>query len=164
MNSKQPALLLSAYRNTITAIGAAQFAWERALTDALEAAGHGQLSPTQAMLLYTIADGELSRTQIQTRCPGTNMTYNLEKLVKIKAVARRVPREDRRKVLYVATDKGKAVAAVVWQTMTAHLPVLQHPSAPPQAVIDATADTIRFLQRFWLGLESGGVWILPDQS
>jgi DNA-binding MarR family transcriptional regulator len=88
----------------------------------LEARNLTDLTPVQAVLLYNLGDREIMAGEMRSRgiYLGSNVSYNLKKLVGLGYLAQRPSPHDRRAVQVSLTDKGKGIRDLVNQTYSAH--------------------------------------------
>jgi DNA-binding MarR family transcriptional regulator len=74
---------------------------------------HGQpgINPVQALLIYNMADAELTAGELKSRghYQGSNVSYNLKKLVEAGYVHHERSASDRRSVRVRLTPKGQAI-------------------------------------------------------
>ena len=77
--------------------------------------GRTDINPVQALMVYNIGDQQLCAGELRTRgyYLGTNVTYNLKKLVQIGLVEQQRSRIDRRSVHIKLTQTGREVCAIV---------------------------------------------------
>jgi DNA-binding MarR family transcriptional regulator len=77
--------------------------------------GRTDINPVQALMVYNIGDQQLCAGELRTRgyYLGTNVTYNLKKLVQIGLVEQQRSRIDRRSVHIKLTQAGREVCAIV---------------------------------------------------
>ncbi|MGL5733833.1 MAG: winged helix DNA-binding protein, partial [Beijerinckiaceae bacterium] len=70
-----------------------------------------EINAVQALLLFNIGDSELTAGELRTRgyYLGSNVSYNVKKLVEMGYMHHTRSRTDRRAVRISLTDKGKAV-------------------------------------------------------
>ena len=85
------------------------------IKDEFERRGRDDVNSVQALLLYNIGDKELTASELRTRgyYLGSNVSYNVKKLVEMGYLHHARSRVDRRSVRISLTDKGKAVHDVV---------------------------------------------------
>lgn len=81
------------------------------IKDDFERHGEPEVNPVQALLLYNIADSELTAGELKTRghYQGSNVSYNLKKLVEAGYVHHERSATDRRSVRIRLTPKGQAI-------------------------------------------------------
>lgn len=81
------------------------------IKDDFERSGEPEVNPVQALLLFNIADSELTAGELKTRghYQGSNVSYNLKKLVEAGYVRHERSSTDKRSVRVSLTDKGQAI-------------------------------------------------------
>jgi DNA-binding MarR family transcriptional regulator len=81
------------------------------IKDDFERSGEPEVNPVQALLLFNIADAELTAGELKTRghYQGSNVSYNLKKLVESGYVHHERSATDKRSVRVRLTDKGRAI-------------------------------------------------------
>ena len=85
------------------------------IKDEFDRRGRADINSVQALLLYNIGDKELTAGELRTRgyYLGSNVSYNLKKLVEMGFLDHQRSRVDRRSVRIKLTDKGREVRDVV---------------------------------------------------
>lgn len=81
----------------------------------LDAAGYTQVNNVQALLLHNIGDSELTAGELRTRGHylGSNVSYNLKKLVDAGYIHHQRSVSDRRSVLVRLTPAGHTIRQLV---------------------------------------------------
>ena len=81
------------------------------IKDEFDRRGRSDINSVQALLLYNIGDKELTAGELRTRgyYLGSNVSYNLKKLVEMEFLDHQRSRVDRRSVRIKLTDKGREV-------------------------------------------------------
>ncbi|MFN0191785.1 MAG: transcriptional regulator LdtR [Aestuariivirga sp.] len=81
------------------------------IKDDFERSGEPEVNPVQALLLFNIADSELTAGELKTRghYQGSNVSYNLKKLVEAGYVNHERSLSDKRSVRVKLTPKGQAI-------------------------------------------------------
>ncbi len=81
------------------------------IKDDFERSGEPEVNPVQALLLFNIADAELTAGELKTRghYQGSNVSYNLKKLVESGYVHHERSATDKRSVRVRLTDKGRSI-------------------------------------------------------
>ena len=81
------------------------------IKDEFERRGRDDVNSVQALLLYNIGDAELTASELRTRgyYLGSNVSYNVKKLVELGYLHHARSRIDRRSVRISLTDKGTEV-------------------------------------------------------
>jgi len=82
------------------------------IKDEFDRAGRSDVNAVQALLLFNIGDAELTAGELRTRgyYLGSNVSYNLKKLVEMGYIHHQRSRMDRRSVRVSLTDKGRKTA------------------------------------------------------
>ena len=85
------------------------------IKDEFDRRGRSDINAVQALLLYNIGDKELTAGELRTRgyYLGSNVSYNVKKLVEIGFLHHSRSRIDRRSVRISLTEKGKEVHRIV---------------------------------------------------
>src|SRR3712207_1707816 len=85
------------------------------IKDEFERRGRDDVNSVQALLLYNIGDKELTASELRTKgyYLGSNVSYNVKKLVEMGYLHHARSRVDRRAVRISLTEKGKQVHEIV---------------------------------------------------
>ena len=85
------------------------------IKDEFDRQGGIDLNSVQALLLYNIGDSELTAGELKTRgyYLGSNVSYNLKKLVEMGYIHYKRSETDRRSVRVSLTEKGKEAYDIV---------------------------------------------------
>src|SRR5919107_1480288 len=85
------------------------------IKDEFDRMGRSDINSVQALLLFNIGEAELTAGELRTRgyYLGSNVSYNLKKLVDAGFISHQRSRVDRRSVRVSLTEKGREVAAIV---------------------------------------------------
>ncbi len=85
------------------------------IKDEFDRLGGSELNSVQALLLYNIGESELTAGELKTRgyYLGSNVSYNLKKLVDMGYIHYKRSETDRRSVRVSLTDKGLEACDVV---------------------------------------------------
>src|SRR5712672_3573432 len=85
------------------------------IKDEFDRAGRSDVNSVQALLLFNIGESELTAGELRTRgyYLGSNVSYNLKKLVEMGYIHHQRSRMDRRSVRVSLTEKGREVRDVV---------------------------------------------------
>ena len=104
------------------------------IKDEFDRRGRADINSVQALLLYNIGDKELTAGELRTRgyYLGSNVSYNLKKLVEMGFLDHQRSRVDRRSVRIKLTDRGARCAtsstrciistSVPWSRSAASMP------------------------------------------
>ena len=85
------------------------------IKDEFDRRGRSDINSVQALLLYNIGDKELTAGELRTRgyYLGSNVSYNLKKLVEMGFLDHQRSRVDRRSVRIKLTAKGAEIRNIV---------------------------------------------------
>src|SRR5436853_5397624 len=85
------------------------------IKDEFDRKGRADINSVQALLLFNIGDKELTAGELRTRgyYLGSNVSYNLKKLVEMGFLDHQRSRVDRRSVRIRLTDSGREVRDIV---------------------------------------------------
>src|SRR3990170_3059923 len=93
------------------------------IKDEFDRRGRADINAVQALLLFNIGDKELTAGELRTRgyYLGSNVSYNLKKLVEMGYLDHQRSRVDRRSVRISLTDKGLEVRMIVDELYKKHV-------------------------------------------
>ncbi len=113
--------------------------------------GRDDLNPVQALLLYNIGDEELSAGELKARgyYQGSNVSYNLKKLVEAGYVSHQRSPSDRRAVRVKLTEKGQEVRKLVDQLYERQLVPIREVMGMDEEEFARLNKALSRLERFW---------------
>lgn len=121
------------------------------IKDEFERLGMLEINSVQALLLFNIGENEVTAGELKSRgyYQGSNVSYNLKKLVELGYMHHQRSELDRRSVRVRLTEKGRKVRLVMNELFARHAEVLLK-----KAVIDAQGmedvnHSLKRLERFW---------------
>lgn len=116
-----------------------------------ERMGRNEVNSVQALLIYNIGDAELTAGELTSRgyYVGSNVSYNLKKLVEAGYIHHERSRTDRRSVRVRLTDKGRSVAQVVEDLYERQLKSIEHVGGLGMDQLAAMNHSLVRLERFW---------------
>lgn len=119
--------------------------------DEFERQGRDEVNAVQALLLYNLGDAELTAGELRTRgyYLGSNVSYNLKKLVDMGYIHHQRSRTDRRSVRVSLTEKGKEVATIVDELYDRHTGSLEQIGEIDMAGFEQLNRSLHRLERFW---------------
>src|SRR5947208_7172131 len=93
------------------------------IKDEFDRKGRADINSVQALLLFNIGDKELTAGELRTRgyYLGSNVSYNLKKLVEMGFLHHARSRMDRRSVRISLTDKGAEVHKIIQDLYDKHI-------------------------------------------
>ncbi|MDA7948283.1 MAG: winged helix DNA-binding protein [Hyphomicrobiaceae bacterium] len=121
------------------------------IKDEFERLGHSEVNSVQALLLFNIGDAELTAGELRSRgyYLGSNVSYNLKKLVEAGYIHHQRSTNDRRSVRVSLTDKGKEICQVINDLYDRQMKSLEKVGGVNDADLDAMNDSLFRLERFW---------------
>ncbi len=119
--------------------------------DEFERQGQGDVNPVQALLLYNIGDEVLSAGELKTRgyYQGSNVSYNLKKLVKGGYVSHERSLTDKRAVRVRLTEKGQQIRQKVDELYNRQLTSIREVMGMDEAEFNRLNKALSRLERFW---------------
>jgi DNA-binding MarR family transcriptional regulator len=119
--------------------------------DELDREGMGDLTSVQALLLFNIGDSVLTAGELRTRGHylGSNVSYNLKKLVDLGYIDQNRSEDDRRTVQIALTDKGHAVRGLLTGLFARQSAALGPSGGLEEDKVEATNLALGRLERFW---------------
>lgn len=122
------------------------------IKDELDRREEREINSVQALLLFNVGDQELSAGELRSRGHylGSNVSYNLKKLVDLGYIHHARSEVDRRSVLVRLTDKGEAVRDMLHQLFEHHLGSLEPVGNVASSDLDGLNASLKRLERFWI--------------
>jgi DNA-binding MarR family transcriptional regulator len=119
--------------------------------DDLDRAGHDDLTPVQALLIYNIGDEEWSAGELKSRgfYLGSNVSYNLKKLHDLGYVESGKSVHDKRQIRLKLTEDGAALRAQLASMFARHAATLRPVGGVETPDLEASNKTLSRLERFW---------------
>ncbi len=121
------------------------------IKDEFDRRGGSELNPVQALLLHNIGDNELTAGELKTRgyYLGSNVSYNLKKLVDMGYIHYKRSEVDRRSVRVSLTDKGHDACEVLRGLYDRQLGSLETVGEVGQEDLNQLNRSLMRLERFW---------------
>jgi DNA-binding MarR family transcriptional regulator len=121
------------------------------IKDEFDRQGGAELNSVQALLLYNIGDSELTAGELKTRgyYLGSNVSYNLKKLVDMGYLHYKRSEVDRRSVRVSLTEKGKEACTIVSQLYHRQLGSIEAVGEVGRGEVQALNRALVRLERFW---------------
>ena len=121
------------------------------IKDEFERVGVLEINAVQALLLFNIGDNEVTAGELKSRgyYQGSNVSYNLKKLVDMGYMHHQRCEIDRRSVRVRLTEKGRGIRDVVSELFSRHADGLQAKGVlGPDGISDITA-SLKRMERYW---------------
>jgi DNA-binding MarR family transcriptional regulator len=122
------------------------------IKDELDRRDEREINSVQALLLFNVGDQELTAGELRTRGHylGSNVSYNLKKLVDGGYIHHERSEIDRRSVLVRLTRKGEGVKDMLKELFQRHLASLEPVGNVGAENLEVVNVTLRRLERFWI--------------
>jgi DNA-binding MarR family transcriptional regulator len=121
------------------------------IKDDFERTGEKEVNPVQALLLFNISDAELTAGELKTRghYQGSNVSYNLKKLVEAGYVRHERSNADKRSVRVSLTDKGLQIRGRVDAMYNRQLQAIEEVVGLTVEEFDRMNKALTRLERYW---------------
>lgn len=119
--------------------------------DEFERGGRSDINAVQALLLFNIGDSVLTAGELRSRgyYLGSNVSYNLKKLVELGFVDHKKSKSDRRSVRISLTPSGKEVAQTVGELYNRHILSIEQVGGIGIDEFQQMNRAMQRLDRFW---------------
>ena len=140
------------YLQTLTLVERLHHRLIESIKDELDRHGRRDVTAIQALMLYSIGDQELCIGELRTRgyYLGTNVTYNLKKLVGVGLVEHQPSRVDRRSVRIKLTAYGLKIHEIVAALCEKHVQTVEHAAGVNVDEFAILNKLLHRLERFWI--------------
>jgi DNA-binding MarR family transcriptional regulator len=121
------------------------------IKDEFDRRGRADINSVQALLLYNIGDKELTAGELRTRgyYLGSNVSYNLKKLVELGFLDHQRSRVDRRSVRIRLTPQGQEVRRIVEALYQKHVKTVEQVGGISGDEFSTLNKSLHRLERFW---------------
>jgi DNA-binding MarR family transcriptional regulator len=121
------------------------------IKDEFDRNGRSDINAIQALLLFNIGNAELTAGELRSRgyYLGSNVSYNLKKLVDLGFINHQRSRIDRRSVRVSLTPKGQDIAEVVAGLYERHIGSIEQVGGINQDEFAQMNRALQRLDRFW---------------
>jgi DNA-binding MarR family transcriptional regulator len=122
-----------------------------AIKDEFDRRGRSDINSVQALLLYNIGDKELTAGELRTRgyYLGSNVSYNLKKLVEMALLDHQRSRVDLRSVRIKLTEKGREVRDIIEGLYQKHVRTVEQVGGINAEEFSTLNKSLHRLERFW---------------
>ena len=119
--------------------------------DEFERLGILEINPVQALLLFNIGENEVTAGELKSRgyYQGSNVSYNLKKLVELGYMHHQRSEIDRRSVRVRLTEKGRRVRGMIADLFARHAEGLEKRSIVDAAGMEEVNQTLKRMERYW---------------
>lgn len=121
------------------------------IKDEFERLGRSDVNSVQALLLFNIGEAELTAGELKSRgyYLGSNVSYNLKKLVDSGYINHERSSTDRRSVRVSLTEQGKEVCDIVDALYERQLRSIEKVGGLGDDTLDTLNQSLVKLERFW---------------
>jgi DNA-binding MarR family transcriptional regulator len=121
------------------------------IKDEFERRGRDDINSVQALLLYNIGDKELTASELRTRgyYLGSNVSYNVKKLVEMGYLHHARSRMDKRSVRISLTETGSEVHQMVQGLYDKHAQTIEPIGGISCEEFQRMNSALGRLERFW---------------
>src|SRR3982074_573797 len=121
------------------------------IKDEFDRRGRADINSVQALLLYNIGDKELTAGELRTRgyYLGSNVSYNLKKLVELGFLDHQRSRVDRRSVRIRLTPQGQEIRRIVDALYQKHVKTVEQVGGISNEEFATLNKSLHRLQRVW---------------
>ena len=110
-----------------------------------------EINPVQALLLFNIGENEVTAGELKSRgyYQGSNVSYNLKKVVEMGYMHHQRSEIDRRSVRVRLTEKGRSIRDIVAELFARHADGLQSKGVLGSEGIEDITSSLRRVERYW---------------
>ena len=121
------------------------------IKDEFDRRGRSDINSVQALLLYNIGDAELTAGELRTRgyYLGSNVSYNLKKLVEAGFLHHQRSRMDRRSVRISLTPQGREIHEIIDGLYAKHVRSIEQVGGIGASDFEVLNRALIRLERFW---------------
>ncbi|MTI03815.1 MarR family transcriptional regulator [Roseibium sp. RKSG952] len=121
------------------------------IKDEFERVGVLEINAVQALLLFNIGDHEVTAGELKSRgyYQGSNVSYNLKKLVEMGYMHHQRCEIDRRSVRVRLTPRGREIRDIVSELFARHAEGLQSRGVIGVEGIEDITSSLRRVERYW---------------
>ena len=121
------------------------------IKDEIDRRERADINPVQALLLFNISDKELTAGELRTRgyYLGSNISYNLKKLVELGFLDYQRSRVDRRTVRIRLTAHGQQVRGIIETLYQKHVKTVEKVGDISNEEFATLNKSLLRLERFW---------------
>ncbi len=122
------------------------------IKDEFERLGVEEVNPVQGLLLFNIGENEVSAGELKSRgfYQGSNVSYNLKKLVEAGYMHHQRSDVDRRSVRVKLTEKGRRLRNTIADLFARHAGVMHRRGTVDAVAMDQIAQGLTRTERFWM--------------
>lgn len=121
------------------------------IKDEFERLNYLEINSVQALLLFNIGEHEVTAGELKSRgyYQGSNVSYNLKKLVELGYMHHQRSDIDRRSVRVRLTEKGRKVREVLSELFARHAEGLEKRGLIGVAGMEEMNQSLKRMERYW---------------
>lgn len=121
------------------------------IKDEFERLGVLEINSVQALLLFNIGENEVTAGELKSRgyYQGSNVSYNLKKLVDLGYMHHQRSEIDRRSVRVRLTENGRRIRAMLSDLFARHADVMEKRGLVDSSGMDDINVSLKRMERFW---------------
>lgn len=110
-----------------------------------------EINSVQALLLFNVGENEVTAGELKTRgyYQGSNVSYNLKKLVELGYMHHQRSEIDRRSVRVRLTEKGRRVRRIIAELFARHAEGLERRGIAAPATLEEANQLLKRVERYW---------------
>jgi DNA-binding MarR family transcriptional regulator len=151
VSTARSATFMASYLDSLTLVERLHRLLLDVIKDEFERLGVLEINAVQALLLFNVGDNEVTAGELKSRgyYQGSNVSYNLKKLVDAGYMHHQRSEIDRRSVRVRLTEKGRDVQKVVEDLFAKHASGLVDRGVLDQEGIEDITSSLRRVERYW---------------
>ena len=121
------------------------------IKDEFERVGIIEINAVQALLLFNIGDNEVTAGELKSRgyYQGSNVSYNLKKLVEMGYMHHQRCEIDRRSVRVRLTARGREIRDLIGALFSRHADGLIEKQVIDHDTLEDMSGTLKRMERYW---------------
>ena len=147
----KPSEFLSDYLDTLAMVERLHRLLLDVIKDEFERLGLIDINAVQALLLFNVGDNEVTAGELKTRgyYQGSNVSYNLKKLVEAGYMHHQKCHIDRRAVRVKLTEKGRGICQTVSELFERHAKGIIDRRVLGNQRLEDINNSLRQMERYW---------------
>jgi len=149
--SPQTVAFMASYLDVLTLVERLHRLLLDVIKDEFERVGVLEINAVQALLLFNVGDNEVTAGELKSRgyYQGSNVSYNLKKLVDMGYMHHQRSEVDRRSVRVSLTEKGRNIRNIVGKLFATHANGLVEREVMDNQGMEEITNSLRRMERYW---------------
>ncbi|WP_416236762.1 MarR family winged helix-turn-helix transcriptional regulator [Yoonia sp. 67] len=151
LSAARNASFMASYLEVLTLVERLHRLMLDVIKDEFERLGLLDINAVQALLLFNVGENEVTAGELKTRgyYQGSNVSYNLKKLVDLGYMHHERSEIDRRSVRVRLTAKGRNVRQIMTELFATHADGLVDRQVLTHAGLEDITAALRRVERYW---------------